>query len=97
VTEPDLRVRAVVPAPPKVVYEALTDPAALRAWLAGHAGVDLPGTYQFWGRYPPDGAQPHQRVLHADERTIRFAWTPAGPRSPSSSRAARRRCGSPTP
>jgi uncharacterized protein YndB with AHSA1/START domain len=27
-TEPDLRLRAVVPAPPKVVYEALTDPAA---------------------------------------------------------------------
>ncbi len=29
-TEPDLRLRAVVPAPPKTVYEALTDPAALR-------------------------------------------------------------------
>jgi uncharacterized protein YndB with AHSA1/START domain len=25
-TEPDLRLRAVVPAPPKLVYEALTDP-----------------------------------------------------------------------
>src|SRR6185295_15943164 len=36
-TEPDLRLRAVVPAPPKVVYEALTDPAALRVWLAEHA------------------------------------------------------------
>jgi uncharacterized protein YndB with AHSA1/START domain len=35
-TEPDLRLRAVVPAPPKVVYEALTDPAALRMWLAEH-------------------------------------------------------------
>jgi uncharacterized protein YndB with AHSA1/START domain len=40
----DLRLRAVVPARPKAVYEALTDPAALRAWLAGHADVDLPGT-----------------------------------------------------
>ena len=39
-TEPDLRLRAVVPAPPKVVYEALTDPAALRVWLAEHAEYD---------------------------------------------------------
>ena len=74
-TEPDLRLRAVVPAPLKVTYEALTDPAALRVWLAEHADVDLPGKYEFWGRYTPDGAQPRQRVLHVDERTIRFAWT----------------------
>ena len=74
-TEPDLRLRAVVPAPLKVTYEALTDPAALRVWLAEHADVDLPGKYEFWGRYTPDGAQPHQRVPHVDERTIRFAWT----------------------
>lgn len=74
-TEPDLRLRAVVPAPLKEVYEALTDPAALRVWLAEHADVDLPGKYEFWGRYTPDGAQPHQRVLHVDEHTIRFAWT----------------------
>ncbi|MDG6109528.1 SRPBCC domain-containing protein [Dactylosporangium aurantiacum] len=77
-TEFDLRLRAVVPAPLKVTYEALTDPAALRVWLAEHAEVDLPGTYQFWGRYTPDGAEPHQRVLHADERTIRLAWTVDG-------------------
>ena len=77
-TEPDLRLRAVVPAPPKVVYEALTDPAALRVWLAEHADVDLPGKYEFWGRFTPDGAEPHQRVLHVDERTIRFAWTVDG-------------------
>jgi uncharacterized protein YndB with AHSA1/START domain len=77
-TEPDLRLRAVVPAPPKVVYEALTDPAALRVWLAEHADVDLPGKYEFWGRFTPDGAKPHQRVLHVDERTIRFAWTVGG-------------------
>ncbi len=74
-TEPDLRLRAVVPAPPKAVYEALTDPAALRVWLAEHADVDLPAKYEFWGRFTPDGAEPHQRVLHVDERTIRFAWT----------------------
>ncbi|WIV58058.1 SRPBCC family protein [Amycolatopsis nalaikhensis] len=77
-TEFDLRLRAVVPAPPKVVYEALTDPAALRVWLTDHAEVDLPGRYEFWGRHTPDGAEPHQRVLHADERTIRLAWTVEG-------------------
>src|SRR5262249_8058924 len=77
-TEPDLRLRAVVPALPKVVYEALTDPAALSVWLAEHADVELPGKYEFWGRYTPDGAEPHQRVLHMDERTIRFAWTVDG-------------------
>ena len=77
-TEPDLVLRAVVPAPSKTVYEALTDPAALRVWLAEHADVELPGKYDFWGRYTPDGAEPHQRVLHVDERTIRFAWTVEG-------------------
>jgi uncharacterized protein YndB with AHSA1/START domain len=77
-TEFDLRLRAVVPAPLKVTYEALTDPAALRVWLAEHAEVDLPDRYEFWGRSTPDGAEPHQRVLHVDERTIRFAWTIEG-------------------
>jgi uncharacterized protein YndB with AHSA1/START domain len=77
-TEFDLRLSAVLPAAPKAVYEALTDPAALRVWLAEHADVDLPGKYQFWGRYTPDGAEPHQRVLHVDERSIRFAWTIEG-------------------
>ena len=76
--EADLRLRAVVPAPPKTVYEVLTDPAALRVWLAEHADVELPGRYEFWGRYTPDGAEPHQRVLYVDERTIRFAWTVDG-------------------
>ncbi|MGI6873683.1 MULTISPECIES: SRPBCC family protein [Amycolatopsis] len=77
-TEPDLLLTAIVPTPPKETYQALTDPAALRVWLAEHAEVDLPGRYEFWGRYTPDGAEPHQRVLHVDERTIRFAWTVDG-------------------
>jgi len=74
-TESDLRLRAVVAAPLKVTYEALTDPAALRVWLTEHADVELPGKYEFWGRSTPDGVGPHQRVLHVDEHTIRFAWT----------------------
>jgi hypothetical protein len=60
-TEPDLRLRAVVPASTKVTYEALTDPAALRVWLAEHADVDLPGKFQFWGRFTPDGPKATSR------------------------------------
>jgi uncharacterized protein YndB with AHSA1/START domain len=40
--------------------------------------VALPDRYEFWGRYTPDGAEPHQRVLHAGERTLRLAWTVDG-------------------
>jgi uncharacterized protein YndB with AHSA1/START domain len=78
-TQPnDLRLRAVVPAPPEAVCAALADAAALRVWLAEHAEVALPDRYEFWGRCTPDGAKPHQRLLHADERTLRFAWTVDG-------------------
>ncbi|MEU7869949.1 SRPBCC family protein [Dactylosporangium sp. NPDC049140] len=73
-----LLLRAALPATPKAVHAALTDPAALRVWLAEYAEVDLPDRYQFWGRYTPDGAEPHQRVLHADDNTLRLAWTVDG-------------------
>jgi uncharacterized protein YndB with AHSA1/START domain len=76
-TEP-LRLRARVDAPLDEVRRALTDAAALRVWLAEHAETDLPDRYEFWGRYTPDGAAPHQRVLHADDRTIRLEWTVNG-------------------
>ena len=74
----ELRLSAVMPAPPEAVHAALTDAAALRVWLAEHAEVALPDRYEFWGRYTPDGAEPHQRVLHAGERTLRLAWTLGG-------------------
>ncbi|MET7419647.1 SRPBCC family protein [Dactylosporangium sp. NPDC005555] len=74
----DLRLIAVMPAPPATVHAALTDAAALRAWLAEHAEVALPDRYEFWGRDTPDGAEPHQRVLHAGERDLRLAWTVGG-------------------
>ena len=62
-TQPnDLRLQAVMPAPPEAVYAALTDAAALRVWLAEHAEVAMPDRYEFWGRYTPDGAEPHQRL-----------------------------------
>jgi uncharacterized protein YndB with AHSA1/START domain len=72
-TEP-LIIRARVPAPVKEVRQALTDPASLRVWLAEHAEVELPDRFAFWGRTTPEGDAPHQRLLHADERTVRFAW-----------------------
>ncbi|NBE96908.1 SRPBCC domain-containing protein [Nonomuraea sp. KC401] len=72
-TEPMI-IRVRVQAPLKTVRHALTDPAALRVWLAEHAEVALPGTFAFWGRSIPEGDAPHQRPLHADERTLRFAW-----------------------
>jgi len=76
-TEP-LRLRARVDAPLDTVRHALTDAAELRVWLAEHAQVDLPGRYEFWGRYTPDGAEPRQRVLHADDHSIRLEWTVHG-------------------
>lgn len=68
-------IRARVPAPVKEVRHALTDPDILRVWLAEHVEVELPGRYAFWGRSTPEGDAPHQRLLHADDRTVRFAWT----------------------
>ncbi|MFI7425469.1 SRPBCC family protein [Micromonospora sp. NPDC049836] len=70
-----LTVRARLAAPVDAVRRALTDPAELRVWLAEQAEVELPHRYEFWGRYTPEGDAPHQRLLHADERTLRFAWT----------------------
>ncbi|MDP4503107.1 SRPBCC family protein [Nonomuraea turcica] len=72
-TEPMI-VHARVQAPLKEVRQALTDPAAMRIWLAEHAEVELPDRFGFWGRTTPEGDAPHQRLLHADERTVRFAW-----------------------
>ena len=63
-----------IAAPPETVHRALVDPAALQVWLAEHAEVDLPGRYHFWGRYTPGGEAPHQRLLHADDHSLRFEW-----------------------
>lgn len=72
-TEPmSLRIR--VAAPIKEVRHALTDAEALCTWLAEHADVELPHRYEFWGRYTPEGDAPHQRLIHVDDRTLRFSW-----------------------
>ena len=72
-TEPMIH-RVRLAAPIQAVRHALTDAASLRVWLAEHAEVDLPRTYAFCGRYTPDGAAPHQRLLHVDDHTLRFNW-----------------------
>ncbi|UBU12074.1 SRPBCC family protein [Nonomuraea gerenzanensis] len=72
-TDP-LIIRASIPAPVERVSRALTDPDDLRVWLAEHVEVELPGRFAFWGRTTPEGDAPHQRLLHADERSVRFAW-----------------------
>ncbi|WP_422772239.1 SRPBCC domain-containing protein [Plantactinospora sp. WMMC1484] len=69
-----LTLRARAAASVKAVWQALTDAAELRIWLAEHAEVELPHRYEFWGRYTPEGDAPHQRLLHADDHTLRFTW-----------------------
>ncbi|GLZ31172.1 hypothetical protein Lesp02_33600 [Lentzea sp. NBRC 105346] len=69
-----LTLKARAQAPLERVHRALTDAGELRAWLAEHAAVELPGTYGFWGRYTPEGDAPHQRPLHVDDHTVRVAW-----------------------
>lgn len=72
-TEPMIaRVRAQ--APVKKVWEALTDAAALRAWLSQHAEVNLPHQYEFWGRHTPEGDAPRQRIVEVGEHSLRFIW-----------------------
>jgi uncharacterized protein YndB with AHSA1/START domain len=66
--------RARLNAPIKTVYQALTDPTILQTWFAEHADVELPHRYAFWGRFTPEGDAPHQKLLHVDDRTLRFNW-----------------------
>jgi uncharacterized protein YndB with AHSA1/START domain len=73
-----MKVRARMAAPLADVHRALTDAGALRTWLAEHAEVSLPDRFAFWGRYTPDGAAPHQRLLRVDDRSLRFTWLLGG-------------------
>ena len=68
--------RVPIGAPPGAVYAALTDAAALRAWLAEHAEVSLDdGVFEFWGRFTPEGERGRQRLLAAEPgRAVRFSW-----------------------
>ncbi len=69
--------RVPIGAAPEAVYAALTDAAALRAWLAEHAEVSLDdGVFEFWGRFTPEGERGRQRLLAAKPgRRLSFIWT----------------------
>jgi uncharacterized protein YndB with AHSA1/START domain len=70
------RLRVSIGAPPEAVYAALTDAAALRAWLAEHAEVSVDGgVFEFWGRFTPEGERGRQRLLAAEPgRALGFSW-----------------------
>jgi uncharacterized protein YndB with AHSA1/START domain len=76
-TTQNYTLRVPIGAPPETVYAALTDAAALRAWLAEHAEVSLDdGVFEFWGRFTPEGERGRQRLLAADPgRALSFSWT----------------------
>lgn len=59
------------------VFAALTEPAALRTWLADEAEVDLAaGRYEFTGRHTPQGDAARQRLITAEPgQRLSFAWT----------------------
>jgi uncharacterized protein YndB with AHSA1/START domain len=75
--------RASIGAPPEAVYSALTDAAALRAWLAERAEVSLDaGIFEFWGRYTPEGERGRQRLISFEPgRELSFSWTLQGART----------------
>lgn len=62
-------------APTARVYQALTTAEDLRGWLAEHAAVDLDqGTFEFWGRYTPEGERGRQKLLEVTSSSVRFSW-----------------------
>jgi uncharacterized protein YndB with AHSA1/START domain len=72
-----LALQARFPVPPAAVFRALTDPAALRAWLAENADVGLDdGRFAFWGRSVPQGERGRHRLVAAKpDRLLAFTWT----------------------
>ena len=72
----ELALRARIAAPRRAVYQALTEAPALQRWLAERAAVDLgAGTFEFWGRYTPQGRRGHHRLLDArQDEAVSFTW-----------------------
>ena len=62
------------------VFHALTEPDALRSWLAEDADVDLQGgRYCLWGKFTPRTPalqDDHMRLLDFEiDRLLKFSWT----------------------
>jgi uncharacterized protein YndB with AHSA1/START domain len=72
-----LGLRSRLPVPPATVFRALTDPAALRSWLADDADVALDaGRFAFWGGSVPQGERGRHRLVGSEpDRLLVFAWT----------------------
>ena len=78
-TLPTLRIQVKIRASLEAIYQALTTPSALTAWLAESAEVDLSaGKFLFWGKYTP--ANPSQNsshmtlIDHKVDRLLKFTW-----------------------
>jgi len=78
-TLPTLRIQVKIRASLEAIYQALTTPSALTAWLAESAEVDLgAGKFLFWGKYTP--ANPSQNsshmtlIDHKVDRLLKFTW-----------------------
>lgn len=67
-----------LPATPELVFEALTDAAALRVWFAEHASVErrVGGLYAFHGIHTPGNPGPGAQRLTRYEpaRLLAFSW-----------------------
>jgi uncharacterized protein YndB with AHSA1/START domain len=79
-TKQNYTLRVPIGARPETVYAALTDAAALEAWLAEHAEVSMDGgIFEFWGRFTPEGERGRQRLLGAEPgQRLRFSWMQDG-------------------
>ncbi len=71
-----LTLAAHLRADPAAVFAALTEPAALRSWLADEAVVHLPaGRFGFAGRHTPQGDEVRQRLITVEpDRRLSFVW-----------------------
>ena len=71
-----LRRRVRIDAPADTVFKTLTDADLLIEWLAESADVALAErTFEFSGRYTPQGDRPRQRLLEVEpDRMLRFSW-----------------------
>ena len=76
---PIVRMQVTVNATVERAWEALTDSAALEAWYAGHAAVDLAGgRYDFWGQHTvgtPDREAGRHALLGCEPgHWLEYAW-----------------------